>query len=244
MILCVGPAHPYGFMEAYLQLLKYCNGNYQFDCSLFLDVVELQELDIKRPIAVTREGIERDFCVYTCWGYTEKVRKLWLALFGGMNRAKMHYLYYLFIKFMERFPLRKGRWLTLQYDEAEKTLLCLLTVLRDKGSVELEHAMKQEWEDKVVGQASQRIMNACSEALKATYVEHFFFNFGNHEKYLLGLKISRGLELNNDEAFESVHGNSVGHYITLYESMYGPFQGVFTEKTEKDDRLLLENEIV
>lgn len=241
MILYRAPVNPYGFQDAYLQLLKYTDNDYPFDCRMFLDVVELTEEDIYNPIPLSRVGVERDFCIFTCWGYTAEVRKFWLTMMRGMRRVGMHCLYFLFIKFMELLTMRRGtgRWRTLDVEEAEKTLFCLLIVLRDKGGVKLETALREEWEENVVDLASQKIRNAETEPEKSKRVEYFFYNFGDHEKYVAGLKILRGLEYANDRAFEYLHGATLQSHIAAYESLYGTFEGVFTELPEKDDRQLL-----
>lgn len=241
MILYQAPVDPYGVKDAYLQLLKYTDNDYPFDCGMFLDVVELSEEDIFNPIPVLRVGVERDFCMFTCWGYTAEVRKFWLTMMRGMRRAQMHTLYFFYIKFMELYTMRRGsaRWQTLAFEEAEKTLFCLLIVLRDKGGKKLESALKKEWEENIVDLASQRIRNAVTEVERSKHVEHFFYSFGDHDKYVAGLKIVRGLEYANDRAFEFLHGATLQSHIAAYESRYGPFKGVFTDKPEEDDRLLL-----
>ena len=240
MILYRPPVNPYEYKDAYLQLLKYTDGDYAFDCGMFLDVVELCQEDIFTPIPVSRKGVERDFCIFTCWGYTAEVRKFWLTMMRGMKRVGMHCLYFLFIRFMEHYTMRRttGRWRTLDLGEAEKTLFCLLIVLRDKGGVELETSLRGEWEENVVDCVSQRIRNAVTEQERARHVEEFFYNFGDHEKYIAGLKILRGLEYANDRAFEYLHGESLQSCIGTYETRYGAFKGVFTELPEEDDRLL------
>lgn len=241
MILYQAPVNPYEFRDAYLQLLKYTDKDYPFDCRMFLDVVELAEEDIFNPIPMLRVGVERDFCIFTCWGYTAEVRKFWLTMMRGMKRVGMHCLYFFFIKFMEHYTMRRGtgRWRTLDLEEAEKTLFCLLIVLRDKGGVKLETALRKEWEENVVDVASQKIRNAVTELEKSKHVEYFFYNFGDHEKYTAGLKISRGLEYANDRVFEYLHGSTLQSHIAVYESRYGTYQGVFTERPEDDDRRLL-----
>jgi len=240
MILYRPPTNPYDYKEAYLQLLKYTDNDHQFDCSMFLDVVELSEDAVFNSIPVSRVGVERDFCIFSCWGYTAEVRNLWLTLMRGMKRRGMHFLYFQFIKFMEHFTMRRtaGRWLTLSFAEAEKTLFCLLIVLRDKGGEDLETALRHEWEENIVDRLSQKIRTSVTEAEKMKYVERFFFNFGDHEKYIAGIKISRGLEYANNRAFEFLHGESIESCIASYESLYGTFKGVFTDLYEEDDRLL------